>query len=91
MFSYGSGLAASFFVLSVVGSVDQMRRVLDLKNRLNDRTIVSPQEYVKAMEMREAIRSKSFVPLSGKEGVKKNCFYLKEIDEKSRRFYELHE
>lgn len=45
LFSYGSGLAASFLSLRVVSSTEQISKVLDLPNRLAARRAVSPETY----------------------------------------------
>lgn len=45
LFSYGSGLAASFLSARVVGSTEQISKVLDIPNRLNARRAVSPETY----------------------------------------------
>ena len=45
VFSYGSGLASSFFSLKVVGDVSQMAQKLDLQQRLDARRTVAPQVF----------------------------------------------
>jgi hydroxymethylglutaryl-CoA synthase len=45
VFSYGSGLAASFFSLKVVGDVSVIANSMNLKQRLEDRIKVEPQAY----------------------------------------------
>ena len=45
VFSYGSGLASSFFSLKVVGDTKQMQEKLDIKNRLDARRTVPPHVY----------------------------------------------
>ena len=45
LFSYGSGLAASFFSLRVKGSVEAIAKVLDISNRLATRRQVPPETY----------------------------------------------
>ncbi len=45
VFSYGSGLASSFFSVRVRGSVDDIRAKMDIKSRLANRRIVEPQVY----------------------------------------------
>jgi hydroxymethylglutaryl-CoA synthase len=45
MFSYGSGLAASFFSFRVVGSTEKIRKVLDISSRLAARRAVPPETY----------------------------------------------
>jgi hydroxymethylglutaryl-CoA synthase len=45
VFSYGSGLAASFFSLRVTGSTEKIAKVLDINNRLAARRAVPPETY----------------------------------------------
>ena len=53
MFSYGSGLASSMFVLRVVSDYSRIKRVLNLKERLANRVKVSIPEYDAIMAARE--------------------------------------
>ena len=45
MFSFGSGLASTLFSLKVIGDTSQMRRALDMAERLSDRKVVTPEDY----------------------------------------------
>ena len=45
VFSYGSGLASSFFSLKVVGDVSGIAKTMNLKQVLEDRIKVDPQAY----------------------------------------------
>jgi hydroxymethylglutaryl-CoA synthase len=45
LFSYGSGLAASFMSLRVTGSTETIAKTLDLPSRLAARRAVSPTTY----------------------------------------------
>ena len=45
LFSYGSGLAASFFSLRVKGSTEKIAQVLDIPNKLAARRQVPPETY----------------------------------------------
>lgn len=45
VFSYGSGLAASFFSVKVVGDVSAIAQSMDLKNVIEQRAKVEPQVY----------------------------------------------
>ena len=45
LFSYGSGLAASMFSLTVRGPTDALARNLNLKARLAQRTAIEPAEF----------------------------------------------
>ena len=45
IFSYGSGLASSFFSMKVVGDVGEMVKALNLQDRLEARRTVPPETY----------------------------------------------
>ena len=55
MFSYGSGLAASFFSIRVKGDTTIMRDQLDLEGRLGRMEVRSCEEYVAALQVRSFI------------------------------------
>ena len=72
VFSYGSGLASSFFSVKVVGDVSDIAKGLDLENTLEQRTKVEPQVYDEvhhspnhAYEVIETSRGGSFVKGQG--------------------------
>lgn len=89
MFSYGSGLAASMFSIKVVGDVSEIVQKLDIKRKLESRLIESPQEYEKAIELREeAHLKKNFKPKGGIEHLVKGTFYLVDVDDMFKRSYE---
>lgn len=60
LFSYGSGLAASFASFKVVGSTEKISKVLDIPNRLAARRQVPPETY-------DAV---SFFPLAFCDGIR---------------------
>lgn len=45
VFSYGSGLASSFYSLKVVGDVSNIAKTMNLKQLLDERTKIDPAEY----------------------------------------------
>ena len=45
IYSYGSGLASSFFSLRVKGSTKELQEKLDIHNRLDSRRVVPPQTF----------------------------------------------
>lgn len=53
MFSYGSGLASSMFVIRFDNDYSMMRRIINLKERLASRTKISIHEYDSIMATRE--------------------------------------
>lgn len=90
LFSYGSGLASAFFSLQVKGDISQLVSALDLKNSLDNREKVSPTDYEAALALREkAHLKKSFSPEGSIDHLRKGTYYLTNIDDKFRRFYEI--
>lgn len=65
MYSYGSGLAASFFTIRVKGSTAEMQAKLDLHARLAKMEVRPCAEYVAALQVR------SPVPSSAQEGAER--------------------
>lgn len=53
MFSYGSGLASSLFLLRVEQNVRIFRDLMGVKSRLAQRIKISPEEYDIVMDNRE--------------------------------------
>lgn len=51
VYSYGSGLAASFFSLRVKGSTEEMHDKLQLQSRLAKNEVRSCQEYLDALKV----------------------------------------
>ena len=52
LFAFGSGCAASFFTLRVKGDTTEIRKKMDLINRLAQMKVVHPQEFVDALAVR---------------------------------------
>lgn len=89
MFSYGSGLAASMWSMRIRDSVSEIREKSDVRRRLEARTVVRPEEYCAAMDLRqESFGKPSYTPVSGLEHLPPNTFYLREVDELWRRHYD---
>lgn len=88
LFSYGSGLASSMFTLRVVGSLSSVVPKLLLKERLDARTLVSPEEYTSILKRKEEIYG-SFDVRSTQEPSElwPESSYLVEVDALGRRFY----
>lgn len=90
LFSYGSGLASSMFSAKIVGDVSYMVEKLDLQNRLTARTELSPQSYDDMCKLREhAHLQKNFKPSGSTETLQPGTYYLTEVDDMFRRFYEI--
>lgn len=88
LFSYGSGLAASLFSCKVVGDLSKIVEILDLKNKLDSRKTESPQDYEKAIHLREqAHLKKEFTPQGSIELLQPGTYYLEKIDDRFRRSY----
>jgi len=91
LFSFGSGLASSFFSVSVTRDVPALRRLLtslaDVKPRLEARIKMSPAEFEDCLRMREeAIHAAPHKPTGSLE-MFPGTWYLVKIDEMHRREY----
>lgn len=53
MFSFGSGLASTMYLIKVNSDPSFMRSKLDIENRLKSRVKVSPEEYDQLMALRQ--------------------------------------
>lgn len=92
LFSYGSGLAASLFSCKVVGDIKYITDVLDLDNKLNGRKTETPEDYEKAIQLREdAHLQKQFAPKGSIELLQPGTYYLTEVDDRFRRKYAVKE
>lgn len=92
LFSYGSGLASSFFSLVVKCDISDIAKTLDFKHKLEGRAFVTPAEYEVAIEQREkAHLQKSFTPVGSIDRIPKGTYYLTSIDDKFRREYAIKE
>ena len=88
LFSYGSGLASSFFSLKVNGDVSKMAKAVDLKSRLEKRSVVGPEVYDAMCGLREkAHLQKNFSPEGDVGGILDGVYYLKNVDDMFRREY----
>ncbi|CAG8718007.1 14177_t:CDS:2, partial [Dentiscutata heterogama] len=92
MFSYGSGLASSFFSFKIVKPITQIYKILDIKNRLDSRVKTSPEKFDEVMRLREESHNKNDFNVVGdgssvEEAFFEGTYYLEKIDAKWRRFY----
>ncbi|KAL8357578.1 hypothetical protein RB598_002403 [Gaeumannomyces tritici] len=88
LFSYGSGLAASFLSLRVSGNPEKLAKVLDIPNRLQARRVVPPQTYDDMCELRKkAHLQKGFKPTGEVPTITANTYYLEEVDDMFKRSY----
>ncbi|CAI7653810.1 unnamed protein product [Penicillium crustosum] len=89
MFSYGSGLASTLFSLRVKGDTSGIAQQLQLRERLEARTAVSPEFYNDICNLREkAYQQKSYTPVGTIDDLAPNTYYLVHVDEMFRRSYE---
>lgn len=90
MFSYGSGLVSSLWTMRVQGSVEHIRKNSDVINRLNSRSVATPEEYTAAMDIRrEAFGKNNYTPVASTDNISPGNYYLKHIDDMWRRSYEI--
>ena len=90
MFSYGSGCAATLFVLRIrSSSITEIReRNIDVMARLENRIKISPIDYENIMNYKEKLyNSNNYIPKGNIENLFENTYYLEKVDEKWRRYY----
>ncbi|XP_037355321.1 hydroxymethylglutaryl-CoA synthase, mitochondrial [Talpa occidentalis] len=94
-FSYGSGLAASFFSFKVAQDASPgsplenlVSSIADLPKRLASRRRVSPEEFSEIMDQREQFYHKvNFSPPGDTNSLFPGTWYLQRVDELYRRSY----
>ncbi|KAI0026190.1 hydroxymethylglutaryl-CoA synthase [Xylariomycetidae sp. FL0641] len=88
LFSYGSGLAASFLSARVNGSTEEMSKVLDIPNRLAARRAVPPETYVSFCDLRhQAHLQKNYEPKGEVSTLASGTYYLTKVDDMFKREY----
>jgi len=88
LFSYGSGLAATQFSAKFEGSVEKIAETVDVKNRLESRTKVTPQEFTDLLSQREKTYTMfDYEPLPSTSDVNKGTYVLTAVDALERRHY----
>ncbi|KAF2097464.1 hydroxymethylglutaryl-CoA synthase [Rhizodiscina lignyota] len=88
IFSYGSGLASSFFSLRIRGSTKEIAEKMDVKARLAARRTVEPAVFDEMCNLRErAHLKKSYTPAGNPDTLFPGTYYLTEIDDMFRRKY----
>lgn len=96
LFSYGSGLAATFFSISVSNDTNSDSKLAKLVNNLrhiqpllDQRQKISPEKFEASLELRKNNSHKAPLEPSGStDHFFPGTYYLARIDEKYRRFYE---
>ncbi|GAA5940220.1 hydroxymethylglutaryl-CoA synthase [Sporobolomyces koalae] len=90
MYSYGSGLAATFFSIKVKGSTQEIQKQLNLNERLAKNQVRSCEEYIKALEHREHKHNISdYTPDGSVDDIPEGAYYLAHCDGKHRRTYKI--
>ncbi|KAK7426004.1 3-hydroxy-3-methylglutaryl coenzyme A synthase [Neonectria magnoliae] len=88
LFSYGSGLAASFMSFRINGSVERISSVLDIPARLEARRAVTPETYDKMCDLRkQAHLQKNYVPKGEVSTIIPGTYYLTKVDDMFKREY----
>ncbi|OAA61181.1 hydroxymethylglutaryl-synthase [Niveomyces insectorum RCEF 264] len=88
LFSYGSGLAASFCSFRVNDSTENISRVLDIPARLAARRAVPPETYDELCNLRKkAHLQKNYKPEGEVANIASGVYYLEEIDDMFQRKY----
>ncbi|KYQ91122.1 hydroxymethylglutaryl-CoA synthase [Tieghemostelium lacteum] len=88
-FSYGSGLAASAFSFKVNKPIDHIVQKVDLKNRLANRTRVTPEDFTNTLSLREQRHNlKDYTPSDSVSTLFPGSYYLSQVDKQGRRNYE---
>ncbi|KAG8525967.1 3-hydroxy-3-methylglutaryl coenzyme A synthase [Bacidia gigantensis] len=90
VFSYGSGLASSFFSMRVVGDTSEMATKVDLQTRLDNRRTVPPEVYDEMCELRKkAHMKKGYTPSGNVNTIVAGTYYLTEVNDLYQRKYEI--
>ncbi|KAI9101628.1 hydroxymethylglutaryl-coenzyme A synthase C terminal-domain-containing protein [Phlyctochytrium arcticum] len=91
LFSYGSGLAASMFSLTVQGDTSAIHSHLSLTTRLASRTRIAPERYDQIMLLREQTHNcRDYDPVStpDSDNLFPGTYFLERVDDKFRRTYQ---
>ncbi|CAG8555472.1 1967_t:CDS:2 [Paraglomus occultum] len=92
MFSYGSGLASTFFSVRITSSVTNIANNLNLHSRLQSRIQLPPAKFEEIMSLREgSYGNNGFVPVGDGSAISdvlfEGTYYLANVDDKWRREY----
>lgn len=94
LFSYGSGLASSMFSITVTKSCDDAlnkikSNLIKTKSLLDSREKVDPAVFEATLELRQKTSHQvPYTPVSSIDSFFLGTYYLINIDDKHRRFYE---
>lgn len=88
LFSYGSGLSATLFSVTIKGEIKPIADAIQLQQHLSGRILSDPADYSKTMDLRATRHLEpSFVATDPIEPLWPGTYYLTEIDSKMRRLY----
>lgn len=88
MFSYGSGLAATMYMISVQGPTSYIAKAANLEERLMERVFHTPEEFSAVLKDRETKYGKfDWSPTSDQKELFPGTYYLASVDEHGRRKY----
>jgi len=88
MFSYGSGMASTFFTIFVKSSVLVIKGKCNIVKKLQNRTFVDPKIFTHMLTLREKrVTTSSYVPEGPINDLFPGTFYLEKVDDKYRRYY----
>ncbi|KAI1265308.1 hydroxymethylglutaryl-coenzyme A synthase C terminal-domain-containing protein [Xylariaceae sp. FL1019] len=88
LFSYGSGLAASFMSMKVTGSTESIAKALDVPNKLAARRAVAPEGYEAFCDLRhQAHLQKNYEPKGDTSTLASGTYYLEKVDDMFKRHY----
>lgn len=93
VFSYGSGLAASMYTITVTNDTQKLekfkQKISYVMPQLESRQKVDPEEFTKLMAIREKNNHAApYVPTGKTDVLFPGTYYLKSVDDKHRRSYE---
>ncbi|GJC81299.1 hydroxymethylglutaryl-CoA synthase [Colletotrichum liriopes] len=90
VFSYGSGLAASFLSLRINGDVSPLAKALDIPARLEARRKLAPEAYEAMCDLRhQAHLQKDYKPKGDPSTIAPGTYYLENVNEKFQRTYSI--
>ncbi|KAH6915828.1 hydroxymethylglutaryl-CoA synthase [Coprinopsis sp. MPI-PUGE-AT-0042] len=88
LFSFGSGCAATFFTARVKGDTSDIKKALNLTERLAAMTVAPPEDFVAALALREKNHNAvDFTPEGSVDNIWPGAYYLEKVDSKFRRKY----
>ncbi|KAJ7504263.1 hydroxymethylglutaryl-coenzyme A synthase N terminal-domain-containing protein [Mycena galericulata] len=88
LFAFGGGCAGSFWTLKIKGDTSEIAEKMDLLNRLAKMKVVSCQDFVDALALREKnYNAVSYTPEGSVNNIWPGAYYLDSVDSKYRRKY----